>query len=174
MKRRDVFRLGAAAAAVPAEMSAAAPQAAKPAWTPAALDAHQLRTITAFAGLIIPKTDSAGAVEAGVPQWIDKLLAHGDADQRERFLAALAWIDGYSLRLHRRPFAGLTNTEQIKLLDEMDHGASAEGIAGRDAFLILKGTVSRVYYATEAGFRELNKGGRVPASYGCTHPEHAR
>jgi hypothetical protein len=170
-----VFRLGAAAAAAPTiEMPAAMPQAAgKAAWTPALLDDHQVRTVTALADLIIPKTDTPGAVEARVPQWIDKLLASSDAGQRERFLAAISWIDGYALRNHRKPFIGLTATDQIKLLDELDHGASAEGIAGRDSFLIVKGTVSRVYYATEAGFRELNKGGRVPKTYGCTHPEHA-
>jgi hypothetical protein len=26
---------------------------------------------------------------------------------------------------------------------------------------------------TQIGFNELNKGGRVPASFGCRHPEHA-
>ena len=38
---------------------------------------------------------------------------------------------------------------------------------------MLKGMTAEVYYATEIGFNELNKGGRVPATFGCQHPEHA-
>jgi hypothetical protein len=35
-----------------------------------------------------------------------------------------------------------------------------------------KSLTSQIYYQTQIGFQELNKGGRVPAKYGCTHTDH--
>jgi len=32
---------------------------------------------------------------------------------------------------------------------------------------------AEVYYATEIGFNELNKGGRVPATFGGPHQERS-
>jgi hypothetical protein len=30
-----------------------------------------------------------------------------------------------------------------------------------------------IYYNTQIGYQELNKGGRVPATFACDHPTHA-
>jgi hypothetical protein len=175
MKRRDVFRIGAAAA-TPAVQLAAMPQAAAatppPAATLSALDAHQARTLASLANLILPDTDTPGAVKAGVIRHLDEILADGDATRRGEFLGAVAWIDGFSMRRHQKPFADLAAGEQTAVLDEIDHGSSAEGLSGRGHFRTVKSAVASVYYATETGFRELNKGGRVPRTYGCAHPEH--
>ncbi|MEZ5400793.1 MAG: gluconate 2-dehydrogenase subunit 3 family protein [Bryobacteraceae bacterium] len=177
MKRREVFRIGAALAAAPAGAAslpaAVAPlaQATGP-WQARALDDHQIKTVTQLADLILPDTDTPGAVKAGVVSRLDKILADGDPERRGNFLEAVAWIDGYAMRQHSKPFLDLSAAAQTAILDELDHGASADGRAGRGHFRAVKGAVTGVYYATETGFRELNKGGRVPRTYGCTHPEH--
>jgi hypothetical protein len=40
-------------------------------------------------------------------------------------------------------------------------------------FRQVKSLTSKIYYATEIGTRELNKGGRAPASLRCAHGSHA-
>lgn len=55
-----------------------------------ALADDQQRTLAALVDRIIPATDTPGAAEAGVPQFIDKMLAEWYApDERDAFLAGL-------------------------------------------------------------------------------------
>ena len=44
---------------------------------------------------------------------------------------------------------------------------------GHRFFRMRKRMTAEIYYSTEIGFNELNKGGRAPATFGCRHPEHA-
>ena len=54
MHRRDLLKLGASFAAIPAAWAA---QAAKPHWRPSVFDDHQNETVIALTELIIPATD---------------------------------------------------------------------------------------------------------------------
>lgn len=172
MKRRDLFRTTAAAAAVAAAPAGAAAQAAakavRPAWTPALFDAHQNSTVIALIDLLIPATDTPGAKAARVNEHMDKLLADGPAETRESFLLGLNYLDGQSLERHSKPFAACSPAEQTALLEAF--AAQPESAGGR-FFRQAKALTSRIYYATEIGFQELNKGGRVPKSYAsCAQP----
>ena len=40
-------------------------------------------------------------------------------------------------------------------------------------FRQVKSLTARICYATKIGFKDMNKGGRVPSTFGCTHPERA-
>ena len=95
-----------------------APQQAKPAtgWKPRLLDAHQLETVAVLADLIIPATDTPGAREAKVHEFIDLLLADGPSAPRVRFIQGLGWLDGYSLRVHKQPFVRCTPDQQKEIL----------------------------------------------------------
>jgi len=59
------------------------------------------------------------------------------------------------------------------MLRALDEGSGPGHTFFRDA----KSLTARIYYATEIGHQELNKGGRVPAwpfdGPGCDHPSHA-
>ncbi len=134
-------------------------------WTPAVLDDHQNRTVVALTDLIIPETDTPGAKAVNTNRFIDLLLKDGDQPVRERFLAGLASLDAQSMRASGHPFVSCSRDQQTALLEKMDRA--------RDPFFNLaKNITARIYYSTQAGFRELNKGGRVPASFGCAHPNH--
>jgi len=179
MKRRDLFRATSAAAAVgtlqlpSAAQSAPAREATAAAWTPQLFDSHQNETVIALTELIIPKTDTPGAKETLVNRHLDKLLADGPAAQRAAFLDGLNWLDGFALSKHTKPFVACSPAEQTAILQSLDSGTGAELESGRRFFRMAKGWTANIYYKTAAGFQELNKGGRVPKSYGCTHPEHA-
>lgn len=175
MKRRELFQMGAAALALPVEgFSAAAQLAVKdPAWRPQLFDAHQNDTVIAFTDTLIPATDTPGAKVALVNRYLDLILA--DAHERNRvvFLDGLSLIDAAAQKRGTppagRPFVKLSEADQIALLKDMESGR--EGETAKAAIQFLKGWTARVYYSTEIGFKELNKGGRVPASYGCAHPD---
>jgi hypothetical protein len=174
MNRRDLIRAGAALplAATPGEVPAQTPATAPGAWQPSVFDQHQNETVIALADLIIPDTDTPGAKQAGVNRIMDLLLRDGSDEDRRQFLEGLAGVDGVALRRHQKPFVGLSRPEQTNLLEALAAGDDP-GLAGSAQFFRqFKGLTARIYYSTETGFKELNKGGRVPASYGCRHPEH--
>jgi len=171
MHRRDFVKFGASVFAIPA---AWAQQAARPDWTPSFLDAHQNETVIALTELILPATDTPGAKAARVNRYIDLFLRDGDAEQRERFLAGLDWIEGYAIRQHGHPFIHCSAADQTAMLRSFDEGSGEEGSGPGHAFFVeAKSLTARIYYATEIGYQELNKGGRVPATFGCDHASHA-
>ena len=45
--------------------------------------------------------------------------------------------------------------------------------SGNDFFHRAKSMTAGIYYNTQIGYQELNKGGRVPATFGCDHQTHA-
>jgi hypothetical protein len=157
MKRRDVFK---AAVSVPAVALAQNKD-----WQPLTLDAHQNETVILLTDLIIPANDTPGAKAANVNRYIDLFLTDGDSEQRESFLAGLGWLDRFAHDSHGKPFRELTRDQQTALLRQLDQGAAPEPAAG--FFRMVKTMTSRIYYATAIGFRELNKGGRVPSTFAC-------
>ena len=122
---------------------------------------HQSQTMTDFADLIIPATDTPGAREAQVMQYLDKLLAASDPDFQNGFAADLAALDRFAAKTGGAEFIRLTPDNQKSVLEKM----AASDLQG--SFNNLKAWVARIYYATKPGFDELNKGGRVPTSFGC-------
>ncbi len=170
MQRRDFLKAGASVFAIPA---AWAQHAARPDWTPQVLDAHQNETVIALTELIIPATDTPGAKAARVNRYVDLFLRDGDAEQREQFLEGLSWLDGFAIREHGHPFVHCSAEQQTALLRKLDQGSGV----GQEFFKQAKSLTARIYYATEIGYQELNKGGRVPSwpSDGpvCDHASHA-
>ncbi|MBM3765232.1 MAG: gluconate 2-dehydrogenase subunit 3 family protein [Acidobacteria bacterium] len=168
MDRRDLLQLAAAAPGVALAQVSTAPD-----WKPEVFDAHQNETIVILTELIIPATDTPGAKAALVNRWMDRLLAAGPAAERDSLLEGLAWLDGYAAKKHGKPFKRLTEAQQVDMLTELDRVKLPFTEPGQRFFRQIKGWTARVYYATDIGMRELNKGGRVPSTYGCTHASHA-
>jgi len=170
MNRRDLFRIGAAAA-LPAAVEAQALKAGATAWTPALFDAHQNSTVVALIDQLIPATDTPGAKAARVNEHMDKLLADGSVEQREAFLLGLNYLDGEALSRHAKPFVACAAAEQTAILQSFSTQVDDDESPGGQFFRLAKSLTSRIYYATEIGFQELNKGGRVPKSYACAAPD---
>lgn len=159
MDRRNLLQL----AAVAAPGSALAQVSTTPDWKPELFDAHQNETVIALSELIIPATDTPGAKAALVNRWMDRLLAAGPQAQKDAFISGLGWLDSVAMGKHSKPFTRLTEAEQVAILKEMDGGSGPGG----QFFRMAKALTSRIYYSTEIGMRELNKGGRVPATLNC-------
>jgi hypothetical protein len=162
--RRDALKAGAGLVAL---SSAALAAPTSPDWKPLVLDAHQLATVEVLEDLIIPTTDTPGAKAALVHRYVDLFLDAGPEPERLRFLSGLGWLDGYCHRKFDKPFRQLSEAQQIEVLEILDQQKEVEVDEGTRFFRQLKSLVSRSYYNTKIGYDELNKGGRVPTSYGC-------
>ena len=144
-------------------------------WKAKVLDPHQLRTTGVLSELIIPKTDTPGALDVGVDRFIDEVLAGAPPAERQSFLAGLAWIDARSRALSAKDFVSTTPAQQVALLTRLAAPASAEAPAGLQFFTAIKSMTIAGYYTTQAGLeQELGDDGVMAqrSFEGCTHPEH--
>jgi hypothetical protein len=171
MNRRDVLKVGATVAAVPA-LAPAAQKEQSAAWKPAVLNRDQNETVIILTDLIIPATETPGAKAANVNRYIDLFLKDGPAGERERFLSGLKWLDAFTKKKHGAAFAKLDRSQQIAVLESLDSGEKDSALKeGNQFFRMVKSMTARIYYQTEAGYNELNKDG-APGGFGCKHSEH--
>ena len=147
-------------------------------WQPLFFDPHQNDTVILLTELIIPATDTGGAKAALVNRYFDLVLNESETDRQKEFLEGLAWIDGRALKLHNKPFVGLTEEQQTALLEPLadPKNTNPEDHTGVRFFNELKGWTIFAYYSSEIGsVQELHYDG---ANYhtefpgACKHPEH--
>jgi hypothetical protein len=128
-------------------------------------------TVSRLADLIIPRTDTPGAVDAGVPHWIDRQVG-ADPKLQARFKEWLATLSEQAHSAGGTEFTALTEPQQMAILQAM--GGDAGPLKG-GFFETIKNLTVDNYYRSEAGLaQELGfKGNTFRASFpGCTHPEH--
>ncbi len=156
--------------------SQAAAQAAEGSWTPRTLNPHQLETVEVISEMIIPETDTGGAKAAGVPQFIDNVLAESDEHPRSEFLKGLGWMDLRSNQLFGADFAASSPAQMTALLTILSSpgNRSLEDRPGVEFFTAIKSLTVTGYYTSEVGiYDEMEDGELFFNNYdGCTHPEH--
>jgi gluconate 2-dehydrogenase gamma chain len=113
------------------------------------LSAAQQRLVTDIADRIIPRTDTPGAVDVGVPQFIDLLLSdwYDEADART-FLANLDDIDARARQGGFSSFGAMPVEQQPGLLRELDAQRQATSGAAA-AFARLKALTVYGYFTSE-------------------------
>lgn len=81
----------------------------------------EMATVVAMADQIIPKTDTPGAIDVGVPAFIDRMLS-GYYQQRERDIMreGLKLADRNAQLQRGVNFAQLTSSEQVALMRRYD------------------------------------------------------
>src|SRR5882762_5315082 len=124
MNRRDVLLLLAGTAALPDKLLAVGRTVHQLARLVMlrTLTPHQKETVATISKLIIPKTDTPGARDAGVPVFIDVMLAEwGDEDQRQMFTAGLANVDERSRASFGKDFVGCTPPQQTEIIEDLDY-----------------------------------------------------
>ena len=96
------------------------------------LSEPQQNLLAALVDQIIPATDTPGAAEAGVPQFVDHMLADWYApEERDAFLAGLDAVD----RRAEGSFVGLDDAARATLVEAMDAETYGEqpGAVGSEA-----------------------------------------
>ena len=146
-----------------AAVAATSPAAAQSAF----LTAAELAALTALADAIIPRTDTPGAADAGVPTVIDRRLA-ANPQLAERFRTGMQALDTDAQSRFHSPFAALTPAQQTELLTPRQQDPF---------FRMIKDMTIEGYYSSQAGLsQELGWHGNtfLTEFKGCTHPEHQK
>ncbi len=168
MNRRDALLLLAGTAAIPDRLFAIGRSVHERvrAGSLRALTPHQNETVATIAELIIPKTDTPGARDAGVPAFIDVMLADwGDDEQRQFFTAGLANVDERSRAAFGKDFVGCTVQQQTQILTDLD----AE-LASKSFFQAMKWLTLTGYYTSEVGATTELHYRVVPGRYEPCYP----
>jgi gluconate 2-dehydrogenase gamma chain len=119
-RRETAATIAALWALIPA-VSIAAQAAGGLGWTPKALTPTQARTLDLVAELIMPATETPGAREAGVPQFVDRAVAdYCPPAEAAAIRAGLDRIETDARAAHGKPFAELSQPQQVALLERYD------------------------------------------------------
>lgn len=133
--------------------------------------------ISRIADLIIPETDTPGAIGAGVPAYIDMVIARNLAQQAV-VADGLRWIDAEAIRIGEKKFLELAEEQQIAILEPLCEASEIRSGApwGRNVqfFSIMKSLTADGYYTSRVGLiEELGyKGNTAMASFAGCVPEH--
>ena len=164
--RRKVLAAGAGAfgyatlqaepirAAIPA---VAAYQAEGTGWTPRLLTPAQGELLATLCEHILPRTDTPGARDAAVHEFIDLELSLADGDEQLAALGGLDWIDRRAQQLHGSSFVGLDAARQIDMLREIsdEHEVHpSDLVAGAAFFSDLKRRTLFAFYTSKVGRTE--------------------
>jgi gluconate 2-dehydrogenase gamma chain len=90
----------------------------------AALTEAEWITLEAITGRILPTDQQPGAIEAGCVNFIDKALAHEDAQARPLYSLGLAGTEQVAQRRFGRAFAKLSAAEQDEVLVALEQGGA--------------------------------------------------
>ncbi len=145
-------------------------------WKPMALSSEQARILTTITDVVLPKTASLGGVEAGVPQFIDGILANIYSDgSRNDFLTELEALNENCKENHGKAFSDASDAEQLDYLTRLDKENTPAGpnVWGSDMikkpprnfFGQLKGMIVWAFGVSEAVGSEVLSYDPIPGTY---------
>jgi len=93
-------------------------------WKPTFFDGDQINVIAEIAERILPATDTPGAKDVLVHQFMDKILKENfDADAQQRVMTGLKDIETASQATYKKSFMACTNEEKDTVLTQFDKAA---------------------------------------------------
>jgi len=173
VNRRDLLRAAGAAAAL-----SLLPRDARAAWRrvgaghrPAeGLSEAQLALVAAIADRIIPRTDTPGASDVGVPAWVNLIVSEYYTDaERIPFLSGLDAIGTQAQGADGAPFARLSADAQERLMLALDRPADRQAIEAR-AYSRLKGLVVHGYFTSERVQKDVLRTEIMPGRFDGAAP----
>lgn len=156
---------GAAASTFSLPALAATAKGAKP-----YLSSDAFMLLTSIADTIVPRTSTAGAVDAKVPATLDAMLVNWASGQRRYEIShAILEIDGLAQKAHGVSFGKLTGAQRLELLRKHEETAlkldPAKAATGLKAMMAgpgymnpgygkLKELIVLLYYVSEPGLTQ--------------------
>jgi gluconate 2-dehydrogenase gamma chain len=167
-----------AAQQTPDHTMSAVTQARPAIYRPQFFTLDEYEFVDQLTGLIIPKSESLGAREAGVNEFIDFMAAHDPAIQQP-FRHGLRWLNEQARRTNGGDFTKLPSDQQNSLLRTVayrEHYLPAQG-TGQEFFKLIRRYTVMGYYTSRVGLEELDFPGLrlYTESPACPHkgdPEH--
>ncbi len=122
-------------------------QTSAPGAAPRFLTGQQHATVSALAERILPRTDTPGALDAGVPAFVDRMFGEFmTAEEKERLARGVVAIDTAAVRVHQRAYAQLSVAQQDALLQT---AADAAGDDPKSFFYQIKELTIVGYFTSE-------------------------
>jgi len=150
---------------------------------PSILTVPQMASVSTVVEIMIPRTDTPGAVDVGVPGFIDLMLRDVYTQKdRDRYLAGMAELDAAAVDQHGKRLVALDGSDQIALVRTFHDAALAEDLAQRRAharaerpfILMTKELTLLGFFTSEVGATQVLQYVAVPGSYhGCLPLEQA-
>jgi gluconate 2-dehydrogenase gamma chain len=170
--KRTAWIMGGAVSA-PAVLGILKGCTAKPTidWKPVFLSNEQGALVSEVAEIIIPKTDTPGAKEVGVPGFIDQLVNECfTKEDQDKFLNGLKTFDDDARKEHGDPFIELDPEQQSAFVKKVHDAAVNSDDSGEDKpfILTMKELTMLGFFTSEVGASQVLQYSAVPGSYkGC-------
>jgi hypothetical protein len=145
------------------------------AFTPAVLTQAELDQLAAVCEAIIPRTDTPGARDARVHEYIDVALSVETEDMRKRFSEGLAWLEEYCKKTAGKGLAQASMDDIVRVLtpiSDVNESFADDLKTGASFFSNVKTKTLFGYYTSREGWvEELGRPEHVgmEAWVGCTH-----
>lgn len=137
----------------------------------------QLITVAIVAEVMLPRTDTPGAEDVGVPLFIDTMLedAYSAADQ-ERFITGLEQLEADARQLHRRAFPELDSGRRAALVQRVHDAAVAQELPrppaqlARPFILMVKELTLLGFFTSRPGATQVLQYDPVPGVFRACVP----
>ena len=127
------------------------------------LSSDHLRLVGLIAERILPKTETPGALDAGVPAFIDVIYGkYLNAEEKVMFTTGLDDVAASALKIHRKSFVQLAVGEQDELLRSI---AVASQPLPKSFFLQIKELTVIGYFTSEIVGKSVLKYDPVPGRF---------
>jgi len=139
-------------------------------WTPVLFNRDQASLVTALSDVILPATDTPGAMDVGVPGFIETMVNEAyNQEQRDLFIAGLDQFEENCKMDTGRSFLKLSETEKFEFATKQNRDAIEEELTeGPQFFLIFKELTLVGYFTSEVGATQVLRYEQVPGYYdGC-------
>jgi hypothetical protein len=144
-------------------------------YKPRVLKPDEYAFLIAFCDVLIPAdTESGGAVQAGVPYFVDTILFHSDEPIRRRWQNGFEKTRAFVSERFGADLAALSERPREQAIEELLRN-EVSPVSEQDHFIKrLKQSIIDGYFVSQVGFDHLHYTGNkaIGEFAGCTHPEH--
>lgn len=149
------------------------------AWQPVFFNKEQAALVSEVTELIIPRTDTPGAKDAGVPAFIDVMLKDVyEEEDRQRYVTGLQAFDQAARTAHGKAFVELSKPQQTELLRKFHDEAVAQELSResppkkleRPFILMTKELTLLGFFTSKPGATEVLQYAAVPGKFEACVP----
>jgi len=144
-------------------------------WRPVLLDQREGEALARLVEALIPRTDSPGARDARVHEYIDLAVSLAPAAEKKAFVSGLRWLDRESRRRYGGDLAAVADADLVELLHAVsdEHATHPKALEGGARFFVdlKRRTIFGYYTSIEGRVEELGLSEVVSMQkwQGCRH-----
>ena len=160
-------------------MSGCSPKQSASGWKPAFLSEDQGALVTEVVDIIIPRTDTPGAKDAGIPEFIDKLLKDVyDKEGQERYINGLNAFEKASNDQFGKGFMKLDAPQRLQLVTkfhteavERERADTEPNRAARRPFILMTKEMTLLgFFTSQVGASQVLQYVPVPGAWKACIP----